>query len=83
MFFGVFGHKACGILAPQPGIEPTSPTLEGEVLTTGFPEKSWILSLIEKTPLKPPASFSLVLIPQNRENVHLTLVFWEPEGFYF
>ena len=26
---------ACGILAPQPGIEPTSPTLEGGFLTTG------------------------------------------------
>ena len=25
---------ACGILAPRPGIEPTSPSLEGEVLTT-------------------------------------------------
>ena len=31
---------ACGILAPQPGIEPTSPTLEGGFLTTGPLEKS-------------------------------------------
>ena len=29
-----FGHEACGILAPQSGIKPTPPTLEGEVLTT-------------------------------------------------
>ena len=29
-----FGHKACGILAPQPGKEPTPPALEGEVLST-------------------------------------------------
>ena len=35
-FYGVRRHcTACGILAPQPGIEPTPPTLEGEVLTTG------------------------------------------------
>ena len=32
-----YGHKACGILAPQPGIEPVPPALEGEVLTTGPP----------------------------------------------
>ena len=38
--FWFFGHEACGILAPGPGIEPTSPALEGEVLTTGLPGKS-------------------------------------------
>ena len=32
----IFGHKACGILTPQPGIEPISPALEGKVLTTGL-----------------------------------------------
>ena len=37
--FYFFGHKACGILAPQPGIKPTSSALEGEVLTTGPPGK--------------------------------------------
>ena len=26
---------ACGILVPQPEIEPTSPALEGDALTTG------------------------------------------------
>ena len=34
------GHEACEILAPQPGIEPTPPALEGEVLITGLPGKS-------------------------------------------
>ena len=29
-----FGHTACGILALQPGIEPTQPASEDEVLTT-------------------------------------------------
>ena len=31
--------EAYGILAPQPGTEPTPPALEGEVLTTGPPRK--------------------------------------------
>ena len=38
--FWFFGPEACGILAPRPGIEPATPVLEGEVLTTGPPEKS-------------------------------------------
>ena len=29
--FWFFGHKACGILAPQPGIEPVLPAFEGKV----------------------------------------------------
>ena len=37
--FWFFGHKACGILVSQPGIEPTAPTMQGEVLTTGLPRK--------------------------------------------
>ena len=32
--------EACGILAPWPGMEPTPPALEGEVLTTEPPGKS-------------------------------------------
>ena len=38
--FWFFGQEACGILAPRPGIEPTPPAWEGEVLTTGPPGKS-------------------------------------------
>ena len=30
--FCYFGHEACGILAPWPGIKPATPALEGEVL---------------------------------------------------
>ena len=37
--FWSFGHKACGILAPQPGIKLAHPALEDEVLTTGPPGK--------------------------------------------
>ena len=38
--FWIFGHKACGILAPWPGIEAAPPALEGTVSTTGPPGKS-------------------------------------------
>ena len=34
------GCKACGILAPQSGMESKPPALEGKVLTTGLPGKS-------------------------------------------
>ena len=37
---GFFSHKAGGILAPQPEIEPTLPALEGEVSTAGQPGKA-------------------------------------------
>ena len=35
--FQFFCLEACGVLLPPPGMEPTLPTLEGEVLTTGPP----------------------------------------------
>ena len=41
-FKRVLGCEVCGILAPQPGIEPTSSALKGEVLTTGLPGKSLV-----------------------------------------
>ena len=41
--FVFFGHKTCGILASQPGNEPASTALEGEVLTPGWPGKSLLL----------------------------------------
>jgi len=31
LYFDFFGHEACGVLAPYPGIEPTHPALEGEI----------------------------------------------------
>ena len=37
--FWFFGHKACGILFPRSGIEPTTSAFEGKVLTTRLPEK--------------------------------------------
>ena len=41
--FWFSGHEAYGILAPQPGIEPIPPALEGKVPTTGPPGKSQII----------------------------------------
>ena len=43
--FWFCGHETCGILALQPGIEPTAPALEGKILTTGLLGKSIILFL--------------------------------------
>ena len=57
--FQFFYHEACGILVPQPGIKPTLPVLEGEVLTTGPPGKSlkgtFVLrhQKVDLTPLSP------------------------------
>ena len=38
--FYFFDAEACGILAPQPEIEPPPPELQGKVPTTGPPGKS-------------------------------------------
>ena len=38
-----FWCKACGVIAPWPGIELPFPSLEGKVLTTGLPGKSLFL----------------------------------------
>ena len=38
--FWFFCCKVCGILAPQAGIKPAAPALEGEKLTAGSPGKS-------------------------------------------
>ena len=42
---GLSCPAACGILVPQPGIEPTSPALEGRFFTTGPPGKSPLYSI--------------------------------------
>ena len=41
--FWIFGHQACGFLVPRTGIEPSTPELEGEVLTSGAPRESSFL----------------------------------------
>ena len=44
--FWFFSPEACVILVPRPGIQPTPPALEGEVLTTGVPGKSCSLVIL-------------------------------------
>ena len=44
-FFFLIYHRACGILASQPRIEPTPPAVEVRNLTTGPPGKSCIIIL--------------------------------------
>ena len=44
--FWFFGHEQHEILAPQPGLKRAPPVLEGEVLTTGPPEKPLSLSFL-------------------------------------
>ena len=41
-------HKACGILVPHPEIGPTLPTLEGKILTTGWPGKFLFFIILEQ-----------------------------------
>ena len=46
--FWFFGHEACGIGAPSPGVEHSPFALEGEVLTTRPLWKSLSQSTLEK-----------------------------------
>ena len=48
--FRLFGCEACGILAPWPGIKPTSPALEGKVLIAGLPGKSQFVKFFNMPP---------------------------------
>ena len=43
--FWFYGQEAWRVLAPWPGIKPAPPALEGKVLTTGPPGKSFIILL--------------------------------------
>ena len=43
---GLRGPEAGGVLVLQPGIEPTSPALEGGFLTTGPPGKAPSVSVL-------------------------------------
>ena len=51
LMFWFFGHEACGILVPPPGIKPAPPALE-EVLTTGPQGSPYGLFLNEKNKLQ-------------------------------
>ena len=64
----------CEILVPRPGIEATSPALEGGFLTTGSPEKSLGQSFIQGSKYMSKArllSFSKLL--SNKQSIHKSL----------
>ena len=64
---GFFGCKACGILAPQPGIKPVPPALEAEVSTTRQPENSLYVFFLSKNLInKTYLTYSLSYKPSQR-----------------
>ena len=75
---------ACGTLVLWPGIEPTSSTLKGSVLTTGPPGKSLFLHLYNERPAtqpteveaqNPPHILPLLQAPRSVGGVQGTLEF--------
>ena len=65
--FWFFGCKACGILAPQPGIKPVPPALEAEVSTTRQPENSLYVFFLSKNLInKTYLTYSLSYKPSQR-----------------
>ena len=49
--------ETCRILVPGPGIEPMSPALQGEFLTTGAPGKPCPRSFKEKNKINKPKNY--------------------------
>ena len=68
--FWLFGLETCGILAPQPGIEPVPPPLEGEVLTTEPSGKSPSDILDRKKCLRKISIFERIFISRNGDVSH-------------
>ena len=59
--FWFFGRKENRILAPWPGIKPTTPALEGKVLTTGSTGKSLNLIFFLTQWIMPPIFKSMLV----------------------
>ena len=62
--FVFFGREVCGILAPQPGMEPVLSALEDNVLTSGLPGKSLsgLFQVLHLSP-EPPSSLQSHTVP--------------------
>jgi len=73
--FWFFGHEACGILAPLPGIKPTTPALDGEVLPTGLPGKSWVRPIFRDI-----HQIIMFLLPSNS---YITFTTWCKESIHW
>ena len=52
ILFWFFGREACEILAPQLGVKPTPPALEGKASTTRQPGKSLCGNVLQATYIK-------------------------------
>ena len=50
------GHKACGILAAQPGTELASLALEDKILITGLPGKSQVSFILKYVRKRSPVN---------------------------
>ena len=61
-----FGHEACGVLDPWPGVKLVPPALEDKVLTTELPGQSRLQVLIYTPPLPPEITMSSF---ENRNSV--------------
>ena len=62
--FVFFGREVCGILAPQPGMEPVLSALEDNVLTSGLPGKSLsgLFQVLNLSP-EPPSPLQSHTVP--------------------
>ena len=62
--FVFFGREVCGILAPQPGMEPVLSALEDNVLSSGLPGKSLsgLFQVLHLSP-EPPSSLQSHTVP--------------------
>ena len=62
--FKFSGREACGLLAPQPRIEPTLPALEDKVLTTAYvevPALIFLKDLLKSDQLAHPSQLTKML----------------------
>ena len=57
--FSCFGYKVCGMLAAQPGTEPSPSALEGKVVATGLPPKRPVRRKAKSWPLDRHHSLSV------------------------
>ena len=80
MVCGLSCFMACGILVPRPGIEPTSPELEGRFFTTGPLGKSLFLLLMEYCSYFTDVIASLlspgILLFSFLKKINLFIYFW-------
>ena len=67
---------ACGILVPQPEIEPMSPELQGRFLTTGPPGKSLLLTYFNKSNICVQVSKCKLHFKNTHRNEHGLMLVW-------